>query len=142
LAINYKVGPNVAAYLRCDGLVNNQIKKGLLLQSVSEFFFKWVNIWQIYKQERDCLVHFVRLANTVVKTEKTETWFMPSPILQMGLEALCFRVVPPSLRACVPGSRHSPTGLPSTSSCSFVHLSAESLKSRGRNCAQSTLGVF
>ena len=34
--------------------------------------------------------------------EKTETWFMPSPILQMGLEALCFRVVRPSVRACVP----------------------------------------
>jgi len=29
-----------------------------------------VNIWQSYKQERDCLVHFVRLANTLVKDEK------------------------------------------------------------------------
>jgi len=26
-----------------------------------------VNIWQSYKQERDCLVHFVRLANTLLK---------------------------------------------------------------------------
>ena len=24
-------------------------------------FFKSVNIWQNYKQERDCLVHFLRL---------------------------------------------------------------------------------
>jgi len=37
-AIGDKLQGNVAAYLRCDGLVNNQIKKGLLLQSVSEFF--------------------------------------------------------------------------------------------------------
>jgi len=69
-AIGDKLQGNVAAYLRCDGLVNNQIKKGLLLQSVSEFFFKWVNIWQIYKQERDCLVHFVRWANTLLKDGK------------------------------------------------------------------------
>ena len=31
--------------------------KGLLLSH----FFKSVNIWQSYKQERDCLVHFLRL---------------------------------------------------------------------------------
>jgi len=37
-AIGDKLQGNVAAYLRCDGLVNNQIEKGLLLQSVSEFF--------------------------------------------------------------------------------------------------------
>jgi len=30
-------------------------------------FFKSVNIWQSYKQERDCLMHFVRLANTLLK---------------------------------------------------------------------------
>jgi len=28
---------------------------------------KSVNIWQSYKQERDCLVHFVRLANALLK---------------------------------------------------------------------------
>jgi len=28
---------------------------------------KSVNIWQSYKQERDCLVHFVRLANTLLE---------------------------------------------------------------------------
>ena len=26
---------------------------------VSEIFFKLLNIWESYKQERDCLVHFV-----------------------------------------------------------------------------------
>jgi len=41
-------------------VVNNQIKKGLLL-SLSVIFFKSVNIWQSYKQERDWLVHFLRL---------------------------------------------------------------------------------
>jgi len=33
-------------------------------------FFKSVNIWQIYKQERGCLMHFVRLANILLKTKK------------------------------------------------------------------------
>jgi len=58
-----KLQGNVATYLRCGGIVNNQIKKGLLL-SMSVIFFKSVNIWQSYKQERGCLKHFVRLADT------------------------------------------------------------------------------
>jgi len=33
-------------------------------------FLKSVNIWQSYKQERDCLVHFARLANTLLKDEE------------------------------------------------------------------------
>jgi len=37
-AINYKLQSSVATYLRCGGVVNNQIKKGLLV-SVSEIFF-------------------------------------------------------------------------------------------------------
>jgi len=49
-----------ATYLRCGGDVNNQIMKGLLL-SLSANFLKSVNIWQSYKQERDCLVHIFRL---------------------------------------------------------------------------------
>ena len=44
----------------CGGVVNNQIKKGLLL-SLRVKKLKSVNIWQSYKQERDCLVHFFRL---------------------------------------------------------------------------------
>jgi len=59
-AINNKLQGSVATHLRCGGVVNNQIGKGLLL-GVSVKFFKSVNIWQSYKQELDCLVHFVRL---------------------------------------------------------------------------------
>jgi len=42
-----------------------------MAESVSEFFFKSVNIWQSYKQERGCLMHFVRLTNTLLKTGKS-----------------------------------------------------------------------
>ena len=68
-AINDELQGSVATYLRCGGVVNNQIKKGLLL-SVSELFFKSVNIWQSYKQERGCLMHFAHLANTLLKDEE------------------------------------------------------------------------
>jgi len=69
-AINDKLQGNVATYLRCGGVVNNEIKKGLL-QSVSEFLFKSVNIWQTYNQECGCLMHFARLANTLLKDEES-----------------------------------------------------------------------
>ena len=59
-AINDKLQGNVATYLGCDEVVNNQIKKGLLL-SLWVIFFKSVNIRQRYKKKRDCLVHFLRL---------------------------------------------------------------------------------
>jgi len=65
-AINDKLQGSVATYLTCGGVVNNQIKKGLLL-CLWVNFFKSVNIWQSYKQERDYLVHIVRLANGVIK---------------------------------------------------------------------------
>ena len=35
-----------------------------------EFFYS-ANIWQSYKQERGCLVHFGRLANTLLKDEES-----------------------------------------------------------------------
>jgi len=54
------------------GVVNNQIKKGLLL-SVRVIFFKLANIWQSYKQKRGCLMHFARLANTLLKDEESES---------------------------------------------------------------------
>jgi len=38
---------------------------------VGEFFFKSVNIWQSYKQERGCLMHFARLANALLKDEES-----------------------------------------------------------------------
>jgi len=36
------------------------------------YFFKSVNrpIWQSYKQERGCLIHFARLTNTLLKDEE------------------------------------------------------------------------
>ena len=33
-------------------------------------FFKSVNIWQNYRQECGCLIHFARLANTLLKDEE------------------------------------------------------------------------
>jgi len=48
-AISDKLQGSVATYLRCGGVVNNQIKKGLLLH-LQVIFFKSVNIWQSYKQ--------------------------------------------------------------------------------------------
>jgi len=38
-AINQKLQGSVATYLRCGGVVNNQIKTGLLLSVQVEFFF-------------------------------------------------------------------------------------------------------
>ena len=69
-AINDKLQGSVATYLRCARVVNKQIKKGLLL-ILSVNFFKSVNIWQSYKQERGCLMHFVLLANTLRKDEES-----------------------------------------------------------------------
>ena len=63
-ATNDKLQGSVATYLRCGGVVNNQIKKGSLLSLPVKKLLKSVNIWQSYKQERDCLVPFVRLATT------------------------------------------------------------------------------
>jgi len=51
-AINDKLQGSVATYLRYDG-------------------FKSVNIWQSYKQERRRLMHFVRLATTLLKDKES-----------------------------------------------------------------------
>jgi len=59
-AFNEKLQGSVATYLMCGGVIN-QIKKGFLLSLRVKISFKSVNIWQSYKQERDCLVHFLRL---------------------------------------------------------------------------------
>jgi len=57
-AINDKLQNSVATYLRCGGVVNNQIKNGLLLSLRVKTILKSVNIWQSYKQ-KECLVHFL-----------------------------------------------------------------------------------
>jgi len=69
-AITDKLPGNVATYVRYGGDANNQFKKGLLL-SLSVKKLKSVNIWQSYKQELGCLVHFVHLATTLLKDEES-----------------------------------------------------------------------
>jgi len=69
-AINHKLQGSAATYLRCGGVVNDRIKEGLLLSLRVKKKLKSVNIWQSYKQERGCLMHFARLANTLLKTKK------------------------------------------------------------------------
>ena len=50
-AINDKLQGSVPAYLRCGGVVSNQIKKGLLLSLRVKTILKSVNIWRSYKQK-------------------------------------------------------------------------------------------
>jgi len=49
-AINDKLQGSLATYLRCDGVVNNQINKDLLLSPSVKKIFTTVNIWQSYVQ--------------------------------------------------------------------------------------------
>ena len=44
--------------------------------STGEIFFKLVHIWQSYMQERGCLVHFVCLANTLLKVHLTAMFLL------------------------------------------------------------------
>jgi len=66
-AIYDKLQGSVATYLRYGGVVNDHIKKGLRVEKK----LKLVNIWQSYKQERGCLRHFARLANTLLRDEES-----------------------------------------------------------------------
>ena len=68
-ANNDKLQGNVATYIRCSGVVNNQIKTCLLLSL--RVIFKSAIIWQRYKQERGCLKHFARMANTLLTDGKS-----------------------------------------------------------------------
>ena len=45
-AINDKLQESVTTYLRCGGVVNNQIKIRFIDESASEKKLKLVNIWQ------------------------------------------------------------------------------------------------
>jgi len=69
-AINDKWQGSVTTHLRCSGIVNNQIKKVLLLSVLEWKKLKSVNVSQSYEQERGCLTHFARLANTLPKDEE------------------------------------------------------------------------
>jgi len=66
-----KLQGNVATYLRCDEVDDNRIKKGLLLSLRVNFFLIGECIWQSYKQERGCLVHFVRLSTTLLEDKES-----------------------------------------------------------------------
>jgi len=59
-AINDKLQGTVATCLRFGGVINNQIKKGLLV-TLWVKKLKSANISQSRKQKRDWLVHFLRL---------------------------------------------------------------------------------
>ena len=47
----YFAANTVVTYLRCGGIVNNQIKSGLLQSLTVKFFFKSVYIWHSYMQK-------------------------------------------------------------------------------------------
>ena len=51
------------------GVTSVRVEKHIA-KSVNDFF-KSVNILQSYKQERSCLVHFVRLATTLLKDDES-----------------------------------------------------------------------
>ena len=69
-AINDKLQVSVAAYLRCGGVFNTQIKKGLLL-TVWVYFFVIGEYFGKVTQERGCLMHFAHLANSLLKDEES-----------------------------------------------------------------------
>ena len=52
---------------------------------MSEKVFKSVNIWQSYKQERGCLMHFARLANTLLNDEESARDSHVQPVYRDGL---------------------------------------------------------
>ena len=70
-ATNDKLQGLVATYLRCGGVVNNQINNDLLLSLSVKKYLKSVNIWQSYTQERGCPVHYVRLCTAKSAHETT-----------------------------------------------------------------------
>jgi len=53
------------------GLLITEIERLFIAECVSEKKLTSVNIWQSYKQERGCLMHFARLANTPLKDEES-----------------------------------------------------------------------
>ena len=84
-AIDDKLQGSVATYQRCGGLVNNQIKKGLLLNLRLKKNLKSVTIWQSYKQERDCLVHLAFGQHTA-KRLSDKPFLIRGPIYKTSYE--------------------------------------------------------
>jgi len=52
------------------GLLRTKLKR-FIAESASEKKLKSANIWQSYKQERDCLMLVVRLTNTLLELEES-----------------------------------------------------------------------
>ena len=48
----------------------------LIAESVSEKIKNGEYFWQSYQQERDCLVHFARLANTQLEDEEAALYYL------------------------------------------------------------------
>jgi len=74
------------------------------------------------------IVYFSMFSLTASVMKCTERFISPL-ILQSGPEAVGFRVVRPSVRACMPGQMHFPTGLlhkgqPQTRAVSSIRSSA------------------
>ena len=68
LSANYKIV--WLHILRVVGLLIIKLRKVYCWVLVKKCL-KSVNIWQSYKQERGCLMHFARLANTLLKDEES-----------------------------------------------------------------------
>jgi len=69
--INDKLQGSVATYLRRGGVANNQIKKGLLLSLRVKKNFLMGEYLAKLQARTDCLVHFARLANTLLKDRES-----------------------------------------------------------------------
>jgi len=54
----------------CGGVVNNQMKNGLLLSLAVKKKLKSVNIWHSYKQEGGCLV-YILYSHTLLNIEES-----------------------------------------------------------------------
>ena len=65
-AINDKLQGSVATYLRCGGIVNNQMKKSLLLSLRVWIFLIGEYLAKLQARARGCLVHFARPTNTLL----------------------------------------------------------------------------
>ena len=57
------------------GLLITKLER-FITESVSNFFSKSVNVWQSYKQERDCLVHFLCPISQAYKVHETTTFLL------------------------------------------------------------------
>ena len=67
--MNDKLQGSVATHIRYSGVVNNQIKKKLIAESANakKCIGKYLENLQ---EEGGCLVHFVRLATTLLKSRR------------------------------------------------------------------------